>query len=77
MSEQSRVDGFRVIVHDGREITQAEFDKLPPEQQDKAQVRTNGPHHNALWARHRRERRCLEHAFPLPRAPKKGQECVT
>jgi len=72
-----KVDGFEVKVLDGREITEGEFAKLSPDQQSKVKAKVNGPHHNALWARHRRNRRCLQHAFTLPWQMPRGKEVVT
>ncbi len=45
---RSRIAGFSVIVHQGKEITQAQVDKEHLQQEVTTKV--NGPHHDANWA---------------------------
>lgn len=51
MNKTRKPEGFPVIVHNGVEITPAQFDKLGKDEQAKCKHKTNGPHWNAKWAR--------------------------
>ena len=50
----SKVDGFAVIVLQGREISEAAFAQLSGSEQAACKRKVNGPHHEAQWARHQR-----------------------
>lgn len=50
MNTNPRVNGFEVLVLDGREITQAQYNALDDVSRAKVRWKVNGPHHNAKWA---------------------------
>lgn len=63
----SKVNGFAVIVHQGREITEAQYAALSVEDQNKCKKHINGPHHEAKWARHLKyNNRPLQEKFSQP-----------
>ena len=43
-------DGFPVLVLEGKEITQNEFDRLRNDEKTTVVHKVNGPHHAARWA---------------------------
>jgi hypothetical protein len=45
-----KVNGFPVIVHKGREITEAAYAALSDDEKHTAKRKVNGPHHSAKWA---------------------------
>lgn len=47
---QQKVNGFPVIVHRGREITETQYESLDVEERKKATRKVNGPHVTAKWA---------------------------
>ena len=50
--KNSKVNGFAVIEHRGREITEAQAFALADEDKKHVRRKTNGPHHEAKWAQH-------------------------
>lgn len=60
MKPESNIAGHSVIVRDGKEITNATFASLHPAQQAECQMKVNGPHHNAKWAKDLLTRRYCE-----------------
>jgi hypothetical protein len=40
-----------VLVYQGKEITASQFEALSPEERGKVIRKSNGPHHNARWAK--------------------------
>ncbi len=62
----NKVDGFQVLVLEGREITENQFAALSDEQKSKVQRKLNGPHHDSKWAQH------LKPKFKFPIIVKNG-----
>ena len=50
-SDMSKVNGFDVIVLDGKEITETQYKNLSEHDRSRVKFKVNGPHHGAKWAR--------------------------